>query len=89
MRILLPAMTSLSGVATSKIKWSGWCRYQPKELIVTENGFSVKGEASKALADVLNDTERVNFYRGYVNAAIDAVEQDQVTIIITRRQPVA
>ncbi|CAL5223968.1 g6575 [Coccomyxa viridis] len=53
-------------------------RYQPKELIVTENGFSVKGEASKALADVLDDTERVAFYRGYVNAAIDAVEQDQV-----------
>ncbi len=45
---------------------------------MTENGFSVKGEASKALADVLDDTERVAFYRGYVNAAIDAVEQDQV-----------
>ena len=57
---------------------SGRCRYQTKELIVTENGFSVKGEASKALADVLDDTERVAFYRGYVNAAIDAVEQDQV-----------
>ena len=46
---------------------------------MTENGFSVKGEATKPLAEVLNDTERVNFYRGYVNAAIDAVEQDQVT----------
>lgn len=45
---------------------------------MTENGFSVKGEANKALAEVLNDTERVDFYRGYVNAAIDAVEQDQV-----------
>ena len=45
---------------------------------MTENGFSVKGEAKKALAEVLNDTERVDFYRGYVDAAIDAVEQDQV-----------
>ena len=45
---------------------------------MTENGFSVKGEATKALADVLNDTERVNFYRGYIDAAIDAVEEDQV-----------
>jgi len=38
----------------------------------------VKGEATKPLAEVLKDTERVNFYRGYVDAAIDAVEQDQV-----------
>ena len=45
---------------------------------MTENGFSVKGEATKPLAEVLNDTERVNFYKGYVNAAIDAVEQDEV-----------
>ena len=57
---------------------SAWRRYQPKELIVTENGFSVKGEETKPLAEVLNDTERVIFYRGYVDAAIDAVEQDQV-----------
>lgn len=45
---------------------------------MTENGFSVKGEADKPLAQVLKDTERLNFYRGYINAAIDAVEQDQV-----------
>ena len=38
----------------------------------------MKGEATKPLAEVLNDTERINFYRGYVDAAIDAVEQDQV-----------
>ena len=62
----------------SWVSSSGWCRYHPKELIVTENGFSVKGEATKPLAEVLNDMERVDFYRGYVNAAIDAVEQDQV-----------
>lgn len=53
-------------------------RYGPKELIVTENGFSVKGEASKPLDQVIDDTERITFYRGYINAAIDAVEQDQV-----------
>lgn len=38
----------------------------------------MKGEATKPLAEVLNDTERINFYRGYVDAAIDAVEQDEV-----------
>ena len=45
---------------------------------MTENGFSVKGEASKPLDQVINDTERITFYKGYVNAAIDAVEQDEV-----------
>ncbi|CAK0738170.1 hypothetical protein CVIRNUC_001004 [Coccomyxa viridis] len=53
-------------------------RYQPSELIVTENGFSVKGEYQKPLAQLVNDTERVAFYRGYINAATEAVEQDQV-----------
>ena len=53
------------------------CRYQPSELIVTENGFSVKGEYQKPLAQLVNDTERVAFYRGYINAATEAVEQDQ------------
>ena len=53
---------------------------------MTENGFSVKGEATKPLSEVLNDTERVNYYRGYVDAAIDAVEQDQVTYRPSFRQ---
>ena len=44
---------------------------------MTENGFSVKGEYLKPLAQVVNDTERVTFYRGYVDAAIEAVEQDK------------
>ena len=44
---------------------------------MTENGFSVKGEYQKPLAQVVNDTERVDFYRGYINAAIEAVEQDK------------
>ena len=44
---------------------------------MTENGFSVKGEYQKPLAQVVHDTERVAFYRGYINAATEAVEQDQ------------
>ena len=44
---------------------------------MTENGFSVRGEYQKPLAQVVNDTERVTFYRGYINAATEAVEQDQ------------
>ena len=44
---------------------------------MTENGFSVKGESQKPLAQVVDDTERVAFYRGYINAAIEAVEHDK------------
>ena len=48
-------------------------RYNPGEIYVTENGVDVPNENSLALADALNDTFRVNFYQGYVQAAQQAV----------------
>ena len=48
-------------------------RYHPGEIYVTENGVDVPNENSLSLADALNDTFRVNFYQGYVQAAQQAV----------------
>ena len=49
------------------------CRYHPGEIVVTENGCDVPNESGLPLADALNDTFRVNFYQGYVQAAQQAV----------------
>ncbi|EIE27639.1 beta-glucosidase [Coccomyxa subellipsoidea C-169] len=53
-------------------------RYQPKEIIVTENGMSMKGEDAMPMPQALQDTQRVNFYRDYIAAATEAVTIDKV-----------
>ncbi|KAK9917352.1 hypothetical protein WJX75_003452 [Coccomyxa subellipsoidea] len=53
-------------------------RYQPNEIVVTENGMSMKGESAMPMPQALQDTQRVNFCRDYVAAATDAVNLDKV-----------
>ena len=45
---------------------------------MTENGVSAKGESKMSCPECLHDTQRVNFYRDYINAATDAVRKDGV-----------
>ena len=47
---------------------------------MTENGCDVPGEDSIPLPGVLNDTFRVDFYRGYVQAAQETVTYDRVPL---------
>lgn len=47
---------------------------------MTENGCDVPGEDKIPLPDVLDDTFRVDFYRGYVQAAQEAVTYDAVPL---------
>ena len=54
------------------------CRYQPKEIIVTENGLSVKGEDAMSDDEAVRDSQRVEFFKQYVGAATDAVLVDKV-----------
>lgn len=61
-----PSVTSMLSQQTAH-------RYHPGEIYVTENGVDVPNENSLSLADALNDTFRVNFYQGYVQAAQQAV----------------
>ncbi|KAK9827612.1 hypothetical protein WJX81_006199 [Elliptochloris bilobata] len=55
-------------------------RYHPGEIYVTENGCDVPGESGLALPEALNDTFRVNFYQGYVQAAAQAAAYDGVPL---------
>ncbi len=55
-------------------------RYRPADIYVTENGCDVPGEDAIPLPDVLDDTFRVDFYRGYVQAAQEAVTYDAVPL---------
>jgi len=61
-------------------------RYQPAELVVTENGMSMKGENDMPLAQALQDTQRVNFYRDYIAEATLAVNVDKVRRYVARRR---
>ena len=60
------------------IKWV-WKRYGAP-ILVTENGMDRKGESSLSIADALQDTERVEYYRGYLDNVQAAVELDGVDV---------
>ncbi|KAI9139830.1 intracellular family 1 beta glucosidase Bgl1a [Paraphysoderma sedebokerense] len=45
-------------------------------ILVTENGVSVPNESAIPLTDALNDTFRVNYYEGYLNAMKQAIVED-------------
>ncbi|KAG7562366.1 hypothetical protein FFLO_02146 [Filobasidium floriforme] len=44
-------------------------------LIVTEQGFAVKNEHLKPLPELLKDTERIDYYRGYLKALTEAISK--------------
>jgi beta-glucosidase len=54
-------------------------KYNNPEIYITENGFSVKDEAKAPMESKLNDTGRVKYYAGYLNAIQEAI-QEGVTI---------
>mmetsp|Transcript_45458 Transcript_45458/g.75790 ORF Transcript_45458/g.75790 Transcript_45458/m.75790 type:complete len:590 (+) Transcript_45458:145-1914(+) len=49
--------------------------YDPKAIIVTENGVDVPGESDMPLEEALNDTFRREFYRDYIGAMRRAVQE--------------
>jgi len=49
-------------------------RYNNPPIYITENGVDVPGESSMPLAQALNDTFRVNFYRDYLYHVNNAIE---------------
>ncbi|KAI0746971.1 beta-glucosidase 1A [Daedaleopsis nitida] len=56
-----------------------WKTYK-KPIYVTENGFAVKDENVLPVDKVVKDTDRVEYYDGYVNAVLQAVTEDGVTV---------
>jgi beta-glucosidase len=51
-------------------------RYNRPPIYMTENGCDCPGENTDPLPGVLNDTFRINFYEGYLNNVLMAVNED-------------
>ena len=49
-------------------------------IFVTENGFAVKDENKLSPADAVNDKDRVEYYRGYTRALLEAINLDGVDV---------
>lgn len=49
-------------------------------IYCTENGFSVLNEDSMPLLDALNDTDRVDYYRGVCEALLESIHDDGVDL---------
>lgn len=49
-------------------------------IYCTENGFSVLNEDSLPLLDALNDTDRVEYYRGVCEALLESIYDDGVEL---------
>jgi beta-glucosidase len=55
-------------------------RYQPPAIIITEQGCDVPGENELPLAQALNDTFRLNYYRDYLQQVAAAVRESSVPV---------
>ena len=55
-------------------------RYNNSNIIVFENGVSVPGETEMPIAEAVHDKFRVNFYKGYIQNAMNAVTLDGVNL---------
>ncbi|KAK9832087.1 hypothetical protein WJX81_005442 [Elliptochloris bilobata] len=55
-------------------------RYGHPDIIITENGVCLPGEAA-TLPGVLNDTKLIEFHRDYVQSAMQAVALDKVKVL--------
>jgi beta-glucosidase len=55
-------------------------RYNNTKIYVFENGVSVPGETQLPIDQAVHDQFRVDFYKGYINALLEAVYIDQVNI---------
>ncbi|KAJ3514699.1 hypothetical protein NLJ89_g2221 [Agrocybe chaxingu] len=51
-----------------------------KPIYVTENGFAPKGDVTLPREEAVHDTDRVEYYRGYTNAILEAIHQDGVPV---------
>ena len=75
-----PGKSSLAHatVQTDSASFVLLARYHLKEIVVSETGWDVKGEDAMPLAQALNDTSRIDFFRDYIHEATDAVNIDKV-----------
>lgn len=51
------------------------CTGQVIDIIVTENGFAGQDEGESPLKVIVNDIHRQDYYTGYINSMVKAVEE--------------
>ena len=61
------------------LKWIN-DRYTNETIYVFENGVSVPNETKMSIADAVHDKFRVDFYKGYIQNAINVVTLDGVNL---------
>ncbi|KAG6840145.1 Beta-glucosidase 1A [Blastosporella zonata] len=49
-------------------------------MFVTENGFTCKDENILPAAEAVRDTDRIEYYRGYTEALLEAITVDGVDV---------
>lgn len=61
----------------------GWIsnRYGKPKIYVTENGTSLKGENDLSREEILDDEFRAEYFRSYLKALSEAVEEDGVNVM--------
>lgn len=52
----------------------------PFHYSVTENGFAAKSDVILSVPEVIHDVDRVEYYRGYTEALLQAIHTDGVPI---------
>jgi len=55
-------------------------RYSNPEVIITENGFSVKGESNLTAAEAVHDEDRRSYLESYLTNVLAAVQEDGCNI---------
>jgi beta-glucosidase len=50
------------------------------DIIITENGFCVKGEHEKSRPDVINDVDRQEYYASYLKEGVEAAVRDGIPV---------
>ncbi|KAG8983628.1 hypothetical protein FRB93_007108 [Tulasnella sp. JGI-2019a] len=49
-------------------------------IYILENGWSTEDEAQRTLEEIINDTERQDYYAGYLEAMLRAIKEDGILI---------
>ncbi|CAN6614736.1 hypothetical protein TRVA0_006S00364 [Trichomonascus vanleenenianus] len=62
------------------VLWS-WKKFRPKEYFIPEFGFSVWNEDEMSISQARYDTDRIDYYEGYLNAILGLVNEDKVKLI--------
>lgn len=51
-----------------------------KMCSITENGFAAKSDVTLPIPDVLHDVDRVEYFKGYTQAMLQAIHLDGVQV---------